>query len=281
MATERFTRCPHCASVYRVQSAQLQQAQGWLRCAQCHQPFDATAGVVVCNTLDTQMPVTASERIDLRSLLQVEDTPVGEGRPASPDVPGAPALNEALVSFEQALASFPVPKPGAAQDVVPDENTAHAQTRTTRRVLKPWVLLLVLALLVQTIWATRAQWAVHWPIWGQWAQSACDRLGCAWWPWREPRVLSLEHAHLSRADGAYRLQWVLHNQAAWPVSLPALELTLLDRYEQVLLRRVLLPTDLQAAPSVLAPQALWSAELRWQLPGDLQVSAYRMGVFYP
>lgn len=290
MATERFTRCPHCASVYRVQPAQLQQAQGWLRCAQCHQTFDATGGVVAWRApVEAATQAPASERLDLESLLQVEDKGalVGGARTASRDGPVEPVLNDELLAFEQALASFPVPRPAVPQDLVPAEDWApegddHAPAvaKAPRRV-SPWVLLLLGALFVQAIWATRAQWAVHWPVWGQWAQTACDRLGCAWWPWREPRVLALEHADLSRTDVAYRLQWVLHNQAAWPVAMPALELTLLDRYEQVVLRRVLWPADLQAAPRVLAPQAHWSGELRWQVPGDVQVSSYRMGVFYP
>lgn len=284
MAAERYTRCPQCASVYRVLPWQLQQAQGCLRCGHCQHAFDATGRVVLMGPDDAAQSASAAERLDLESLLHVEDKGASSTSPsAAPAAALAPAFSADLLAFEQALASFPMPQApvlapvqgGAAEDDDAPERAAH------RTPLASWaVACLLVLLLAQTVWATRAQWVVHWPTVGQWAQAACDRLGCAWWPWHEPRVLTLEHAHLSRIGADHELQWVVHNQAAWPAAMPSLELTLVDVHEQVVLRRVFSPTD-QQGPKVLAPLAHWSGALHWRVPADVPVAGYRLRLFYP
>ena len=43
MSDLQFTRCPGCATVYRVTGAQLALREGQVRCGHCHAVFDATA----------------------------------------------------------------------------------------------------------------------------------------------------------------------------------------------------------------------------------------------
>lgn len=282
MAADRYTRCPRCASVFRVLPEQLQQAQGWLRCGHCRHSFDATGLVVVMGAAeDAQM--AHAERLELESLLRVEDKgPPPTSLNAVPVAAAAPAFSEDLLTFEQALASFPGPTTpvlALTQDEACEDDVASVPA--ARRVSLGWATVgLLVLLLAQAVWATRAQWAVHWPLGGQWAQAACERLGCAWLPWHEPRVLTLEHAHLSRDGADHHLQWVLHNQAAWPAAMPSLELTLVDAHEQVVLRRVLSPAD-QQGPAVLPPLAHWSGALRWLVPADVPVAGYHLLAFYP
>jgi predicted Zn finger-like uncharacterized protein len=35
------TRCPACGTVFRVVQDQLKVSQGWVRCGQCHEVFNA------------------------------------------------------------------------------------------------------------------------------------------------------------------------------------------------------------------------------------------------
>jgi len=262
MRTEPIARCPHCAAVFRLRPEQLQQAQGWLRCAQCQQAFDASA----------------------RVLAWAPEAP--PQRPASPvSVPPPAAPSDGVLAFEQALASFPrpaltTPGPAPVDSEAPARGpSAPPPTRHRALLLGAGTLLLVLVLAL-AVWATRALWSVHWPVLGHAAQALCERLACALPPWREPRVLVLEHARLGRTESGFEVHWGLHNTAAWPLLMPAFELTLLDAQDQVLARRVLSPEDIQA-PRQLAAQQHWSTRLAWPWPADAPVAGYRLLVLYP
>lgn len=284
MSTERITRCPHCATVFRVQPEQLHQAQGWLRCGQCRQVFDASARVLSWRAQVPQEADRQTERLDLGDLLRTEHRDTLDR--STPNTSDAPALSEELLAFERALASFPRTEP-ARPLASPATEEAHRQnmgTVTNRRrrpaAVRWWMALLVLLLLLQLIWAARALWAVHWPGIGQGVQAVCERLSCTLPPWREPRVLVLAHARLMRSEHGHELHWTLRNTAAWPVVAPSMELTLLDVNDQVLVRRVFTAPEGQV-PAVLAGQQHATGRLAWTWPADLSVKGYRLLAFYP
>lgn len=276
MGTEHLTRCPHCASVFRLRPEQLPQARGWLRCGQCQQAFDANDRVLNWQPVGSPAAAVPEERLDLEALLRSEDPSV---QPRSTPTPSpSPALSEGVLDFEQALASFARPQPVWPTDgAVPVVPTRAAVTRASRW----WLALLLVLLLTQAAWTSRALWAPHWPALGHGVQAACERLACVLLPWREPRVLAIAHAHLARTDGGHALQWVLDNRVAWPLHTPSVELTLLDASEQVLVRRVWSPAEAHLPP-VLAPQQQLLAQLAWAWPDDAPtVAAYRLIAFYP
>ncbi len=263
MRTEHITRCPHCAAVFRLRPEQLQQAQGWLRCAQCQQAFDASARVLAC----------APEA----------PPPHPPALPVSAAAPAAPS--DGVLAFAQALASFPrpaltTPSPAPAVSEAPVRAPSASAPARRRALFFGVGALLSALLLAMALWATRALWSVHWPVLGHAALALCERLACVVPPWREPRVLLLEHARLVRTESGFDLHWGLHNTAAWPLFMPAFELTLLDAQDQVLARRVLSPEDSQA-PRQLAAQQHWSGHLAWPWPADAPVAGYRLLVFYP
>ena len=51
----RITRCPSCTTVYQLEDAHLQIAQGWLRCGACNHVFDST-GFVFSSVAKQQEP---------------------------------------------------------------------------------------------------------------------------------------------------------------------------------------------------------------------------------
>ncbi|MEG1454253.1 MAG: DUF3426 domain-containing protein, partial [Comamonas sp.] len=62
---------------------------------------------------------------------------------------------------------------------------------------------------------------------------------------------------------------------------PAVELTLTDLQDQPVLRRVLLPADLQA-PATLGAQAEWSVRIPLAVGATpTRIAGYRALVFYP
>jgi len=79
----------------------------------------------------------------------------------------------------------------------------------------------------------------------------------------------------------YRLELSIQNQATTSVATPAVELTLTDAQDQVLVRKVLLPSDI-GAPVELAAQTEWEGSLSVVTQGlHLAVSGYRVLAFYP
>lgn len=79
----------------------------------------------------------------------------------------------------------------------------------------------------------------------------------------------------------YTLGAVLRNQGGWSVLPSALELTLLDAQEQVVLRRVFTPEQMQLT-TVLAPEQTWELRLDFSLEGDAPtVNGYRLRSVQP
>lgn len=276
MHADPVTRCPHCQAVYRVTLAQLAQAQGWLRCAQCRAPFDGTGLQVTWSAEANEDPETAT-RVDIQDLLHKQDHSAAVADRAGEDP---------LQSFEQALATFPgqpddprgsplsmSPEPLPAE--IGPEPAAPAAPRRHSGLL----LVLLVLLLLQGTWAVR-------PLWWQtpWlagaAQSLCGRMGCTWPALREPDQLLIDSSRLVRTEEGYRLEWVLHNQSVWPVQMPAMELVLNDASEAVLVRRVVQADHMQA-PDRLEPMQRWESALELSLAQGQEALGYRLRVFYP
>ena len=75
-----LTRCPACATLFRVVSDQLRISEGWVKCGQCSEIFDASKHLIEeardpephAGTLeDTAPPLTASEPEDFEDTLLV------------------------------------------------------------------------------------------------------------------------------------------------------------------------------------------------------------------
>jgi hypothetical protein len=66
--------------------------------------------------------------------------------------------------------------------------------------------------------------------------------------------------------------------------MPALELSLTDVQERIVVRRVLVPAEFGATSSVLAPASEWSSSLALAVTdGTLggKIAGYRLLAFYP
>lgn len=261
MPLDQATRCPHCLTVFRVASETLAQAQGWLRCGHCRQPFDST-DLAVHWTPEAAAP---PERMDLKALLKVEDP----GEPGDAPASQTDAAQE-LLSFEQALATFP--------RQAPQEQALPGTARSPwPRVL--WLVLLLCLTVVQLAWIWRSHWQQT-PWVARTLQAACAQLGCALPPAREPELLKIESAHFVRTEEGYRLEWALRSLSVWPLRMSAMELALTDEAGQVLAQRVLMPQD-WGAPEQLQPNQTREAVVLVQVPQDLPVSNYRLLAFYP
>lgn len=155
----------------------------------------------------------------------------------------------------------------------------HPAMRGTLAVL---ALLLATTLAAQLALHFRDNVAASWPLARPWLQQACERLGCRIEAPRRIESLSVDASGLSRvASGAlYKLSLVLHNRAATPVRMPAIDLALTDSRGQVTVRRVLYASELGQDAAALAPRAEIALGATLDL-GDRPVAGYTVELFYP
>ncbi len=156
-----------------------------------------------------------------------------------------------------------------------------------RLALGGGVLLLAATLLAQVAVQQRHYLASAQPQWRATLQALCLPLQCDVQPYRQIAAVSVDSSSFNKLRGStYRFALALKNQSALEVALPAVELTLTDASEQLLLRRVFTPAEL-AAPATLAPGGEWlgslDMEMELQLPGnaDARIAGYRVLAFYP
>ncbi|MCC6474984.1 MAG: zinc-ribbon domain-containing protein [Burkholderiales bacterium] len=156
------------------------------------------------------------------------------------------------------------------------------------RPARAWWLagsLLVLALAAQAVFFLRGPIALLWPQAKPLLVTACGTLGCEVPLPRRADMVSIEHSDL-QADparpGVMVLTATLRNRAPFPQDFPALELTLTNRLDQPLARRVIEPRDYLAR---LAPEGFGaSSESQVRLPmnaASVGASGYRLYLFYP
>jgi hypothetical protein len=115
-------------------------------------------------------------------------------------------------------------------------------------------------------------------------ETLCQPLGCRIEPMRWIEALSIDSTTLARrGSGRYGLEVVVRNASAFELALPALELSLTDTREQLLLRRVILPAEL-GVPSGLVPaqgQLTLRLDIAVEAPQADALAGYRTLLFYP
>ena len=146
-------------------------------------------------------------------------------------------------------------------------------------------LVLALLLAAQVSVQERDRLAAQHPEWRGALQALCQPLGCKVGPLRRIDAVAIDSSGFTRLrPDAYRLSVTLKNQAAQPVAIPAVELTLTDAQDQPLVRKVLTPRELGATTDTVAPHGDWSTSVGIAVgaPADSgRVAGYRVLAFYP
>ena len=194
---------------------------------------------------------------------------------AQPDIPTPPLSNaDAPSLFRAAMApaaSFTQSKPDSNLEV--DEMALPW----------PWIMgaaFLVLVCFMQFVIAQRNWLAAEEPALRPILSAMCV---CeVTWP-REPESVLIESSSFTEIpEGGYSVQLRLKNSQHHPVAMPALELSLTDLQDQVLVRRVFMPETLSAKDHV---QALRDVRVILNFDLDEKVSkritGFRAFVFYP
>ena len=324
-----IARCPACQTLFRVVPDQLRISDGWVRCGECDEVFDASLHLVQ-SLVPTGLPAvpqdvaalqedapspqkiwvtsgskteTAMPGASLADELRADEQPVllvSEDHPPSPHEPheatleasGSVAQSEARVQVVPFLSEAPA---NPECESPPDLSDISFLRRTNAPAAKPgpltratWAILslvLILGLAGQMALHERDQIAARRPDLRPWLQAACDRLNCTVSPWRKIESIVIDSSAFTRIHGdSYRLSLVLKNMASVPVALPGLELTLTDTQDQSVIRRVLVPPELDDKSDFIAARSERPVSLTMVVDprgGADQIAGYRLLAFYP
>jgi len=248
------TRCPVCATVFRVNREQLAARGGRVRCGKCGSVFDGVSGLLE----------ERSERLVLEPSPQLGLFDPSRRAARSQDAGG-----------EEVVAAF----------------LAEPEQRSWRGILL-WgflALLAAAALAAQVAYRYRTEIAVLAPGARGTLERACRALRCEVALPRRTELMSIESSDLqadSRRENVIILNAVIRNRAPFPQDFPALELTLTDEADRPVIRRVLRPADyLDAARRAALAQGIApgsEAVLRVFLDsGRARATGYRLYLFYP
>jgi predicted Zn finger-like uncharacterized protein len=267
MPEEKYTRCPGCATVFRVTPEQLAMRAGQVRCGQCKTAFDGIARQVSLSpsTRSDEGPPTLTPR-DAQAL----DTSPEIPETASALPVGAVA---AVAAREDRFAPAASTKPGRARKV------AYAVASA----------LLVLLVAGQAAFHFRDAIATFWPVARPAFARLCAVAGCAVRPLRDAAMahLSIEASDL-QADPAHRglliLTATVRNRAGWPLAYPHFELTLTDAQDRIVVRRALAPAEYAGGTADLEGGIAPNGEVAFKVFIDASATSqagYRLYMFYP
>lgn len=276
-----LTRCPSCATGFRITPEQLKARQGKVRCGECQCVFSALDALIEESGIAPPSTTPAAEPIDYPKFEPVsravapaelvhdlESLPVHTGtvqdeRDATEVAPVA-----ALPPDNSFTTLTPVPRliddkeptavsPGPTFDEVFDvgdiaaarlEPDLHEDEPVSPRRW-PWIAGATLALVALVVQATlhfRVELAVLSPALRPTLETVCARLGCKVDLPRNIELVSIESSDLHpdpEHDKQLTLTATLKNRAPFAQTWPYLELTLTDATDRPLARRVLTPAD--------------------------------------
>lgn len=312
--SEGWVRCGRCATVFDAHAQmpagmQAPAAAGDAPSALATTPAPAPA---IAATVSPVMNVPPAAVPEAMAVVWENSPPAGDAVPpvaenaagaaSGGDMLVAPALaleallhDELAADAEMARASFDAAA-DTGDDSLQDAADKPGFVRdATRKAFwrKPWVRLLLLLgcggllglLGLQALVQERDRLAAWLPSLEPLLQSVCGVAQCDIRPLRQIGAITVDSSAFGKLrPEAYRLNFVLKNNAAYAVATPAIELTLTDTREQVVVRKVFFPAEFGALRPALASGADLPGELVFATgPGidAAAVAGYRVLAFYP
>lgn len=304
--------------MFKVVPDQLRVSDGWVRCGQCNEVFDANThlqtkvGDEPVNTPPVRHKTVAEVKTPLAPVrpLQVAgttgpteavpkapfleaDAPVSHGEPVDipPSLPVADVKKAAPQSMESPLVV--AADEARATDGEAVQHTFMQVHGSSARTSPRWVrfaqslscILLALLLLAQVLIQERDRIVATEPSTKGFLEPLCSVVGCRISPLRQIESVVIDSSSFAKVRlDVFRLHFTLKNTAQVPIAIPALELTLTDMQDQAVVRKVFLAADFAKQQSVLGPGAELTATVPMvvKLAGNTErVSGYRLLSFYP
>ena len=288
-----ITRCTACQTLFKVVPDQLRISDGWVRCGQCGEIFDAAQNLLIASEEpDAATPIAEDTILRDKAVNRLPQADPAAVAPApEPAIEAVLTLPPEPVESVQVLAT--------PTDTVADVSPARPETpsfmqgdavpsawqrRGVRRALATAALVLIAALAVQILRHERDRIAAVEPALRPVLAALCQSTGCVISPMRQIESVVIDSSSFSRLRGdVYRLAFSLRNSAAVDIAMPAIELSVTDAQDQALSRRVLLPAEFGATSLVLPAGGEWGSKLSLNVKsgGAERIAGYRLLAFYP
>lgn len=291
-----LTRCPSCATNFRVTPEQLKARAGRVRCGECQNVFNAL-DTLIEEPLAMSAPTADVGVAPAPTVEELHDRPLDAGESSSSALTAASAaLPEASVALTVQDAETAEPSPATESAAVAADTNQESDLSddfsepppVPRRW--PWVigsLVALIALGLQAVLAFRVELSVLWPESKPRLVALCQAVGCEVGFPARIALVGIEASDLhpdSEHKGRLALSAILKNRAPFAQQYPHLELTLTDTADKAIARKVLAPADYLPPKSSSAGGMPPNADIAVIVgvdSGELAASGYRLYVFYP
>ncbi len=279
------TRCPNCATAFRVTAQHLQVHGGDVRCGHCACVFNGFTTLTTVQEPEVDgSPQTLSVRTDVLPVPGFSDQAVSppttpreitasDLAPASRSDDMEEPTTETLGTVSAGLEYYP-------HNIV--------QPRKRQRVWGFASLSLLLLLAGQATYVYRTEISILAPDTRPYLEQYCELLSCTIPLPQQAELLSIESSDLqadpAQNSGAIILTATVRNYAQFSQAYPALELTLTDAQDQPLASRIFTPGEYLGGDmnpvQTIAPSH--EIDIRLHLvSSDLNAAGYRLFLLYP
>lgn len=285
-----LTRCPSCATNFRVTPEQLKARAGRVRCGECQNVFNAL-DTLIEEPLAMPAPTADVGVVPAPTVEELPESPPDAPRESLSSAP----LPEASAALTEQDAKTTEPSPAsesetadADADKEADWSADFPEPPTPRRW--PWVigsLFALIALGLQAVLAFRVELSVLWPESKPRLVALCQAVGCEVDFPARIALVGIEASDLhpdSEHKGRLALSAILKNRAPFAQQYPHLELTLTDTADKAIARKVLAPADYlppRTSSTGGMPPNADIAVIVGVDSGEMAASGYRLYVFYP
>lgn len=291
------TRCPVCATTFRVLPAQLSARGGRVRCGKCSAVFDGVTNLLTEEAV-AALPIEPSPQMGLFEIR--ESTAISPAGGEIVNANNAPAVT-GIQRRETGVAAYSA-DPEVTLPIAPESpGITQGDKIVVPAFLEPeppaaahmlvWGLLGLLALGALALQAAlhfRTEIGVLVPLARTHLESACDILGCELKLPRRADLLSIESSDLqadNQRPGVIVLNALLRNRAPFAQEFPDLELTLTDQGDRAVIRKVLQPPDYLQQKRAALPVGMGGGTeeaVRLYLEtGGILATGYQLFLFYP
>lgn len=316
-----ITRCPSCQTLFKVVPDQLRISEGWVRCGQCDEIFDAALHLLQAppapqlpSTQQPELP-EALTAVDASGLPAAEVSPVDEDSsvptPLVEELDGSDESVHPMDTSDLALSAVSTVMASgytadAGRDADETDETDETDFRAEldevsflqdgksgvfwhkpimRATLVLLSLVLLLGLLGQIVLHERDRIVALEPGLRPLLLALCAPLNCVVSPLRRIESIVIDSSSFNRLQGdSYRLNFTIKNTADISLAVSAVELTLTDSLDQPVVRRVLLPSELGVKSDAMTAGAEWPISLALEIKAvgtSDRIAGYRLLTFYP
>ncbi len=245
------TQCPNCHAVFRISAPQLEQADGWVRCGQCHTLFN---GKEYLNFLSTNKIISASAgssrsdsdpdkdiskqltKLVKKRLEQKHDEDVVDPTQESPPIKQRVTTDEFVESKEI---------PSLLQQDLDINTHSRPHNRSMSVTFAVGITVSMLLLIFQHIYFNRDEFSKN-PTLNELVANLCKIVGCEVTPYRDVSQIDIVNRNIfthPNVSNALLVTATVANSAPLPQVYPGMEVKLTNLQGKIIATRRFRPEE--------------------------------------